>query len=144
MLTRRPPAAAASFNLEERSMLKRSKFFHRAIPLLLTGLSLNAALAEDEPVNPYAGDAVAAVEGKKIFLKTGCYSCHGHEAEGAVGPNLTDDEWIFKPTDSMIFNTISKGRRGTVMAPFSDQLQPDEIWKIVEFLRERNRQLYPK
>ena len=144
MLTRKRSLAAASSNLEEKCMLDRSQFFHRAIPLLLMGLSLNAALAEDEPVNPYAGDAAAAVEGKKLFLKTGCYSCHGQEAEGAVGPSLTDDEWIFQPTDSMIFNTISKGRRGTVMAPFSDQLQPDEIWKIVEFLRERNRQLYPK
>ena len=97
----------------------------------------------DEPTNPFAGDAAAAVEGKQLFLKTGCYSCHGHEAEGAVGPDLTDDEWIYKPTDSMIFNTIAKGRRGTVMAPFSDQLVPEEIWKIVEFLRDKNRQRHP-
>ncbi len=94
----------------------------------------------DEPTNPFAGDAAAAVEGKRLFIKTGCYSCHGHEAEGAVGPDLTDDEWIYKPTDSMIFNTIAKGRRGTVMAPFADQLTPEEIWKIVEFLRDKNRQ----
>ncbi len=67
-----------------------------------------------------------------------------NEAEGAVGPDLTDDEWIYKPTDSMIFNTIAKGRRGTVMAPFSDQLTPEEIWKIVEFLRDKNRQRHLK
>jgi cytochrome c(L) len=90
--------------------------------------------------NPFAGDVQAAVEGKALFLKTGCYACHGHEAEGAVGPDLTDDEWIYKPTDSMIFNTISRGRPGTVMAPFGDQLKPDEIWKIVEFLRAKNRE----
>ena len=74
------------------------------------------------------------------ILKAGCYACHGHEAEGAVGPDLTDDEWIFRPTDAMIFNTIANGRRGTVMAPFADQLTPDEIWRIVEFLRQRNRE----
>lgn len=96
--------------------------------------------AEDELKNPFAGDTVAAIEGKRLFLKTGCYSCHGHEAEGAVGPDLTDDEWVYKPTDAMIFNTIAKGRRGTVMSPFADQLKPDEIWKIVEFLRDTNRQ----
>ena len=98
----------------------------------------------DEPTNPFAGNADAAAEGKRLFLKTGCYSCHGHEAEGAVGPDLTDDEWIYKPTDSMIFNTIAKGRRGTVMAPFSDQLAPEEIWKVVEFLRDKNRQRHLK
>jgi len=107
-----------------------------ALALLLVG----PVHSGDEPTNPFAGDAAAAVEGKQLFLKTGCYSCHGHEAEGAVGPDLTDDEWIYKPTDSMIFNTIAKGRRGTVMAPFSDQLAPEEIWKIVEYLRDKNRQ----
>mgnify|MGYP003519518555 FL=1 len=110
------------------------------IGLFLALLASGIARTDDELKNPYAGDAAAAVEGKKLFLKMGCYACHGHEAEGAVGPDLTDDEWIFQPTDSMIFNTINKGRRGTVMAPFGDQLKPEEIWKIVEFLRDTHRQ----
>ena len=79
-------------------------------------------------------------EGKRLFLKIGCYSCHGHEAEGAVGPDLTDDEWIYKPTDSMIFNTIAKDGAEPSCRRFRDQLKPEEIWKIVEFLRDKNRQ----
>jgi cytochrome c(L) len=102
--------------------------------------SLTAGSSDDPLKNPFDGDPAAAVEGKKLFLKTGCYACHGHEAEGAVGPDLTDDEWIYKPTDAMIFNTINRGRPGTVMAPFGDQLKPEEIWKIVEWLRWKNRQ----
>ena len=101
---------------------------------------LGVTFSAEQIQNPFDGDPEAAVEGKKLFLKTGCYACHGHEAEGAVGPDLTDDEWIYKPTDAMIFNTISRGRPGTVMAPFGDQLKPDEIWKIVEFLRAKNRE----
>ena len=115
-----------------------------AIALVLALLALGPARADEELKNPFAGDAAAAIEGKRLFLKTGCYACHGHEAEGAVGPDLTDDEWIFKPTDSMIFNTISRGRSGTLMASFGDQLKPDEIWKIVEFLRDKNRQRHLK
>ena len=124
----------------------RSSFdvFQYAGALALALLLVGPVHSGDEPTNPFAGDADAAAEGKWLFLKTGCYSCHGHEAEGAVGPDLTDDEWIYKPTDSMIFNTIAKGRRGTVMAPFSDQLAPEEIWKVVEFLRDKNRQRHLK
>jgi len=121
-----------------------SNLHHFAGALALASLLLTPARAEEELKNPFAGDAAAAVEGKRLFLKTGCYACHGHEAEGAVGPDLTDDEWIYKPTDSMIFNTIARGRSGTVMAPFGDQLKPDEIWKIVEFLRDKNRQRHLK
>jgi len=107
------------------------------------GLLLSApdlGVGQEELKNPFDGDVTAAAEGKKLFLKMGCYACHGHEAEGAVGPDLTDDEWIYKPTDAMIFNTINRGRPGTVMAPFGDQLKPEEIWKIVEWLRWKNRQ----
>jgi cytochrome c(L) len=102
--------------------------------------TLAEASGDDQLKNPFDGDPAAAAEGKKLFLKTGCYACHGHEAEGAVGPDLTDDEWIYQPTDAMIFNTINRGRPGTVMAPFGDQLKPEEIWKIVEWLRWKNRQ----
>jgi cytochrome c(L) len=131
---------AASFLREKNNMRSSVNSLRYAGALALALLLIGIARAEDELKNPFAGDAAAAAEGKRLFLKTGCYACHGHEAEGAVGPDLTDDEWIYKPTDSMIFNTIAKGRRGTVMAPFADQLTPDEIWKIVEFLRDKNRQ----
>ena len=34
-------------------------------------------------------------QGDKIFHGPGnCYACHGSNAQGAVGPNLTDAEWI--------------------------------------------------
>ena len=108
--------------------------------ILFLVLTTTSALPLDENKNPFAGDSSAAIDGKRLFLKAGCYACHGHEAEGAIGPDLTDDEWIYKPTDSMIFNTISNGRSGTVMASFSNDLSKDEIWKIVEFLRDKNRQ----
>ena len=104
------------------------------------GLEPSSSVAEDELKNPFNGNPEAAQEGKRLFLKTGCYACHGHEAEGGVGPDLTDDEWIFQPTDAMIFNTINRGRSGTLMAPFGDQLKAEEIWQIVEFLRDKNRQ----
>jgi cytochrome c(L) len=132
--------------LSQRATYMQIHFTFRQMAVILAGalLLVGPAHADEELKNPYAGDAAAAVEGKRLFLKTGCYACHGHEAEGAVGPDLTDDEWIYKPTDAMIFNTIAKGRSGTVMAPFADQLKPDEIWKIVEFLRDKNRQRHLK
>ena len=103
-------------------------------------MSVFSAHGDEELKNPFDHNPEAAKEGKQLFLQMGCYACHGHEAEGAVGPDLTDDEWRYKPTDAMIFNVISNGRAGTVMSPFRDQLKPEEIWKIVEFLRDKNRQ----
>ena len=45
---------------------------------------------------PAAGPTPAlAQKGDSIFHGPGlCYACHGANAQGAVGPNLTDSEWI--------------------------------------------------
>ncbi len=47
--------------------------------------------AADDHENPYTGDPTAIEQGQRLWAKTGCYSCHGETAEGALGPDLTDD-----------------------------------------------------
>jgi mono/diheme cytochrome c family protein len=89
--------------------------------------------------NPYQGDAVAAAEGRKLYHSQGCVACHGNNARGAVGPDLTDDEWMRAPSDEMIFNVIKNGRSGTLMSPFKDALNDEQIWQVVAYLRDENR-----
>src|SRR5215213_7684199 len=44
---------------------------------------------------PAAATPAAVAQGDSIFHGKGnCYACHGANAQGAVGPNLTDAEWI--------------------------------------------------
>ena len=93
----------------------------------------NAAASEER--NPFTGNAAAIEEGRKLWRKTGCYSCHGGVAEGGVGPSLIDDEWIYVPTDKTLFKTISEGRKGTVMVSWSKELDPDQIWKVIAYIR---------
>jgi cbb3-type cytochrome c oxidase subunit III len=66
-----------------------------------TRLSVLLALAAVLGARPAVAQAPAAVtpaaiaEGDSIFHSKGnCYACHGTNAQGAVGPNLTDAEWI--------------------------------------------------
>ena len=85
--------------------------------------------------NPFQINEANIKDGKKLWRKTGCYSCHGGQAEGGVGPNLQDDIWVYKPTDKMLFKTIAKGRRGTNMVGWEKELNNDEIWKIIIYIR---------
>lgn len=91
--------------------------------------------ARDADTNPYTGDAAAIAAGKDLWRDTGCYSCHGGLAEGGLGPNLTDDTWVYKPTDKMLFKTISRGRSGTNMVGWSADLDPDQIWQVIAYIR---------
>jgi mono/diheme cytochrome c family protein len=44
---------------------------------------------------PAAVTPALIAQGDSIFHSKGnCYACHGANAQGAVGPNLTDAEWI--------------------------------------------------
>lgn len=63
-----------------------------------------------------AKNPAVVAEGKKIFTDaTKCALCHKPDASGNIGPNLTDDMWIYggKPMD--IYTTILKGRPGGML-----------------------------
>ena len=98
-----------------------------------------APLAAEEVKNPFGLDPEAAVQGKALYASQGCVACHGNNARGAVGPDLTDDEWLRVPSDEMIFNVIRNGRAGTLMSPFRDAMKDEQIWQLVTYLRLENR-----
>ena len=94
---------------------------------IAAALSTLAAAAGGNEKNPFTGDAEAIAEGKQLWADTGCYACHGAD--------LTDDEWVYRPTDATIFKAIARGRRGTTMVGWSDSLDDDQIWKVVAYIR---------
>lgn len=96
-------------------------------------LAQKASAQEDQAAtNPYSGDPTAVEEGRRLYIKTGCYSCH--ELSGTGGGMVAD---LTKTTlsDGELFKTISKGRPGTLMVKWGGILTDDEIWKIVAYIR---------
>ena len=82
--------------------------------------------------NPFAGKPEAAKAGRQIFLQTGCYNCHGLEAKGGgIAPDLTAS----KLDPQQMFRTIRDGRPGTLMPSWGNQLDSEEIWKVITYLR---------
>lgn len=75
--------------------------------------ALEKTRAEGAPVSNeslavLAKDATTLEEGKKIFAST-CAPCHGFEAQGIVGPNLTDKFWLHGGAPLDIHKSISNG-----------------------------------
>jgi mono/diheme cytochrome c family protein len=111
----------------------------RGVVLAATCILAASTLHAQQPKNPFGLDPAAAAEGKNLYDTQGCMACHGNNARGAVGPDLTDDEWLRAPSDEMIFNVIRNGRSGTLMSPFKDAMSDEQIWKLVSYLRDENR-----
>jgi cytochrome c oxidase cbb3-type subunit III len=87
--------------------------------------------------NPLQGSAEAAAAGKALFGKMNCAGCHGYDLTGGMGPDLTDDSWLYGGKPGEIFHTISEGTpRG--MPSWKGQLTPDQIWQLVTYIQSKH------
>jgi len=118
--------------------------FHHAI----TGEALDMSFAKkggDTPAfkqfvqdgrNPYNGDKEAVQKGHDLYM-TACSGCHGHNAEGKLGPGLADDYWTYpaNATDKGLFELLFGGANG-MMGPQYVNLNTDEMLLIMAWIRD--------
>ena len=82
-------------------------------------------------------------KGNEIFHKEGlCYACHGQDAKGLVGPNLTDDVWLHsKGTYDDIVKQILSGvtkeqsKSGVPMPPKGgSSISDDDVKSVAAYV----------
>ena len=78
-------------------------------------------------------DPAEIAEGKNIFL-TNCATCHGKEAQGGAGPNLTDDYWLHGGGIKNVFKTIKYGVPQKGMIAWETQLSPKQIQQVASYI----------
>lgn len=86
--------------------------------------------------NPYNVDRQAIEKGHDLYM-TACSGCHGHEAEGKLGPGLADDYWTYpaNATDKGLFEVLFGGANG-MMGPQYVNLNTDEMLLIMSWIRD--------
>lgn len=85
--------------------------------------------------NPYNANKEVIEKGHNLYM-TACSGCHGHEAEGKLGPGLADDYWTYpaNATDKGLFELLFGGANG-MMGPQYVNLNTDEMLQIMSWLR---------
>lgn len=86
-------------------------------------------------VNIYNENPEALKTGQELFTGM-CSGCHGHYAEGKIGPGLNDDYWTYdvNRTDTGLFSTVFGGARGQ-MGPMYGSLTLDEMLHVMAWVR---------
>jgi len=94
-----------------------------------------AASSEPRPTkNPLEGNKLAISNGAAMF-RTRCAGCHGPDARGYLGPDLTGF-WFAGGTDDRMFDVVRRGVPGTEMPPADPQRVLDkEIWQVLAYVR---------
>jgi putative heme-binding domain-containing protein len=98
-----------------------------ALLLLAAPLSTTA----QQTTNPYDADPTAMRAGRALFANR-CAECHGADARGFSGPDLTV-LWADGTTDQRVFETIRNGVQGSIMP--STAAPDNEVWALVAFVK---------
>jgi putative heme-binding domain-containing protein len=94
-----------------------------------------AVVVEKAPAekNPFQGDAEAIRAGMGQF-RVRCADCHGMDATGVRGPDLTQ-VWASGRTDGGLFLTLRNGVPNTEMPSVGPRTSDHEVWQILAYLR---------
>jgi putative heme-binding domain-containing protein len=102
--------------------------------LVAVGVAIAATTLGFAQTRPAANDPAAVQAGTAIFRER-CAECHGTDAKGVAGHDLTRI-WISGASDERVFQTIRQGVPNTIMPSTS---APDaEVWALVTYLRSLN------
>ena len=83
-------------------------------------------------------NATLLTEGKdisagKALYETNCVACHNPKGEGNIGPNLTDNHWIYGPDVKDLFKTIKYGTPNG-MPEHASKMNPVQLQQVASFV----------
>jgi cytochrome c oxidase cbb3-type subunit 3 len=89
-------------------------------------------VGDDELMSAARSDSMVAA-GKQAFT-TNCVACHGSKAEGNIGPNLTDANWLHGGAPAQIFSTIRDGVPAKGMPSWGAILGQDAVKTLAAYV----------
>lgn len=88
----------------------------------------------DENSVVYLQDEASLAKGKSIY-DGNCKLCHGDKGEGKIGPNFTDDYFMYGGSIQDIFKIIKYGVVEKGMVPWGAQLGPEGMQQVASFVK---------
>jgi cytochrome c oxidase cbb3-type subunit 3 len=79
--------------------------------------------------------APADMEAGKALFITNCAPCHGTNAEGKVGPNLTDEYWLHGGDINHVYKTIKFGVPSKGMVAWKGKLAGKQMLQVASYIQ---------
>ncbi len=79
-------------------------------------------------------DDKKGIEAGKLLFNQYCTACHGQNAEGKVGPNLTDGYWLHGGSVKAVYHVVMEGVPEKGMISWKKQLNPLQIQQVASYV----------
>ena len=82
-------------------------------------------------------DEARIEEGRELYMGNNlCYTCHGNNGEGLVGPNLADELWIHGCSPEDVARSITEGYpdRGMIAYGNGARLQDEQVQSLISYI----------
>jgi len=97
---------------------------------------------EENPAEDYnwvvSTEQADIAAGKELYMDTNqlCFTCHGNNAQGQVGPNLTDKFWLHGCQPQDIATSIIKGYPDKGMLPYGggSKISNEKVQQLVSYI----------
>jgi cbb3-type cytochrome c oxidase subunit III len=122
----RPDTAMAAYGKESGGPLSNEE-----IEDIVAFLRSHGAVAYQAPEKHAAG---SARNGAKIYADN-CVKCHGDRRTGGDAVHLANTTFLGLASDDFLYESIARGRDGTPMKAFGNELEPQQIADVVAYLR---------
>ena len=109
---------------EQKELAAQRQRYREAQPPVVVTPELLAQVIQDEQ---------RVLDGAQIFASN-CASCHGAQAQGQIGPNLTDDHWLYGQEPMQVHAVIDQGTQKGMPA-WGSILDPQELLALVAYVR---------
>jgi cytochrome c oxidase cbb3-type subunit III len=90
------------------------------------------ALNVDETNVVFLTEADKLSAGQAVYVKN-CAVCHGNEGQGTIGPNFTDNYWIYGGHAKDMFVVVKNGAKNGMKA-WKDELTPTEMQNVISYI----------
>jgi cytochrome c oxidase cbb3-type subunit III len=111
----------------DQEMLSRSAKERKTTSLLLTH--------ESDTTTYFALAEQADLDAGKAIFQQNCFTCHGMQGQGGIGPNLTDDYWLHGAGMTNMTKTIRYGYPTKGMLAWLGTLSPKQILQVASYVR---------
>lgn len=108
--------------------------------VLAAALAVATAVRAESIASQREGGTHQAIPREKALelYTANCQACHGPEGKGSPlmkGSAFVGRQWKHGKTQAAIVKTITEGVQGTMMLPFKEKLQPEEIAGLASLVR---------